>query len=193
MQMANGVNTEWFDLQVKFGNYLPKEKEATLAEIQLKAQKEHEEANKLENQLDKKDMEGLNDMEDDLDFDDEFMREYMAKRRNELEVKAKNYKYGEVKEISRNEYVREVTEADPESFVVLHLYQNSNEFCGLINERLPALARSNGHVPHLLFRSSSSRSSPTSASRTSPTPAAPASSSTRPASPSPTSPTSTST
>ena len=32
--MANGVNTEWFDLQVKFGNYLPKEKEKTLAEIQ---------------------------------------------------------------------------------------------------------------------------------------------------------------
>lgn len=32
--MANGVNTEWFDLQVKFGNYLPKEKEKTLYEIQ---------------------------------------------------------------------------------------------------------------------------------------------------------------
>lgn len=32
--MANGVNTEWFDLQVKFGNYLPKEKEKTLYEMQ---------------------------------------------------------------------------------------------------------------------------------------------------------------
>jgi hypothetical protein len=45
--MANGVNTEWFDLQVKFGNYLPKEKEKTLAEIQLAGQKKHEEENKL--------------------------------------------------------------------------------------------------------------------------------------------------
>lgn len=45
--MANGVNTEWFDLQVKFGNYLPKEKEKTLAEIQLEGQKKHEEENKL--------------------------------------------------------------------------------------------------------------------------------------------------
>lgn len=34
LAMANGVNTEWFDLQVKFGNYLPKEKEKTLYEMQ---------------------------------------------------------------------------------------------------------------------------------------------------------------
>ena len=49
-------------------------------------------------------------------------------------------------EISRDEYLREVTNADPESFVVLHLYQNSNEFCTLINMHLPALAKQNGHV-----------------------------------------------
>lgn len=145
--MANGVNTEWFDLQVKHGNYLPKEKEATLAEIQLKAQEKHEEDNKLENVLDRKNMEEINDLEDDLDFDDEFMREYMAKRRAELEDRATNYKFGSVIEISRDEYIREVTNADPESFVVLHLYQNSNEFCNLINMHLPELAKQNGHVP----------------------------------------------
>lgn len=41
-------------------------------------------------------MEEINDMEDDLDFDDEFMREYMDKRKAELQTKAKNYKFGEV-------------------------------------------------------------------------------------------------
>jgi hypothetical protein len=41
-------------------------------------------------------------------------------------VKAVKEKYGEVQEISRDEYIREVTEADPQSFVVLHLYQNYN-------------------------------------------------------------------
>jgi hypothetical protein len=55
-------------------------------------------------------------------------------------------KYGEVMEISRDEYIREVTEADPESFVILHLYQNSNEFCNLINMHLPAIAKKYGHV-----------------------------------------------
>lgn len=68
--MANGVNTEWFDLQVKYGNYLPKEKQQTLTEIQLKAQEKYEEENRLENQLEKKNIEQINEMEDDLDFDD---------------------------------------------------------------------------------------------------------------------------
>ena len=30
--MANKVTTEWFDIQVKHGNYLPLEKETTLHE-----------------------------------------------------------------------------------------------------------------------------------------------------------------
>lgn len=45
--MANGVSTEWFDLQVKYGNYLPNEKKTTLAEEQKKMQEQHEEENKL--------------------------------------------------------------------------------------------------------------------------------------------------
>jgi hypothetical protein len=49
-------------------------------------------------------------------------------------------------EISRDEYLREVTEADPESFVVLHLYETSNEFCLLINQHLPDVAKRFGHV-----------------------------------------------
>lgn len=65
-------------------------------------------------------------MEDDLDFDDEFMREYMAKRKAELLVKASKHKYGYVMEIARDEYLREVTQANPDDFVVIHLYQNSN-------------------------------------------------------------------
>lgn len=39
-------------------------------------------------------MEELDELEDDLDFDDEFMREYMAKRKAEITEKAKKYKYG---------------------------------------------------------------------------------------------------
>jgi hypothetical protein len=39
--------------------------------------------------LNKKTVEQINDMDDDLDFDDEFMREYMAKRKGDLVEKAK--------------------------------------------------------------------------------------------------------
>lgn len=45
--MANKVNTEWFDLQVKHGNYLPKEIEKTLYEEQKEMREKHEEENKL--------------------------------------------------------------------------------------------------------------------------------------------------
>ena len=36
--MANKVTTEWFDAHVKHGNYMPLEKEETLAENHKKAQ-----------------------------------------------------------------------------------------------------------------------------------------------------------
>ena len=38
--MANGVTTEWFDIHVKHGNYLPLEKQTTLREEQ-KVMKEY--------------------------------------------------------------------------------------------------------------------------------------------------------
>lgn len=60
--MANGVTTEWFDLQVKYGNYLPNEKKTTLAEEQKVMQEKHEEENKLENKLDKMSVEKINEL-----------------------------------------------------------------------------------------------------------------------------------
>lgn len=85
-------------------------------------------------------------MEDDLDEDDEFTQQFYANRLAELKSKAQKIKYGQVIEISRDEYIREVTNAPPEDFVVLHLYQNSNEFCNLINQHLPQIAIKYGQV-----------------------------------------------
>lgn len=41
-------------------------------------------------------VEKIQEMEDDLDFDDEFTKQYMANRMNELKEKAIKTKYGEV-------------------------------------------------------------------------------------------------
>jgi len=49
--MANKVTTEWFDIHVKQGNYLPNEKQTTLYEEQKIMQEKHEEKNSLENTL----------------------------------------------------------------------------------------------------------------------------------------------
>lgn len=48
-----------------------------------------------------------------LDVDDDFYREYMQRRMAEIKALSSKAKYGKVYEISRDEYVREVTEADP--------------------------------------------------------------------------------
>ena len=70
----------------------------------------------------------------------------MSKRTQEIKHTAEQMKFGQVIEISRAEYVKEVTEVDPEHLVLLHLYQNSNEFCKLINLNLPTIAKKYGHV-----------------------------------------------
>ena len=44
----------------------------------------------------------LEEAEDDLDFDDDFTRQYMANRMQELKEKAKKEKFGSVIEISRD-------------------------------------------------------------------------------------------
>ena len=106
----------------------------------------HEEENTLENKLDRMEVEQIKELDDDLDFDDDFTRQYMASRMQYLKEVAVKMRYGQVMEISRDEYLREVTNADPESFVVLHLYHTGNEFCLLLNERLPAVAKKYGHV-----------------------------------------------
>lgn len=129
----NGVTTEWFDLQVKYGNYLPNEEKTTLIQEQMVMREEKAEDNKLENKLRFKEQDEVNELEDDLgthqsyvDFEDDFTKQYMAKRMQDMKLKAIQQKYGQVWEISRDEYIREVTEADPESTVILHLYQPSN-------------------------------------------------------------------
>lgn len=62
----------------------------------------HEEENKLENKLDRMEVEQIKELEDDLDFDDEFTRQYMANRMQQLKEVAVKMKYGQVMEISRD-------------------------------------------------------------------------------------------
>ena len=45
--MAHGITTEWFDAQVKYGNYLPNEKKTTLAEEQKVMKEIKEEEDKV--------------------------------------------------------------------------------------------------------------------------------------------------
>jgi hypothetical protein len=133
--MANGVTTEWEDAHVKLGNYEAREKEVSQAEL---TKQEIEKAETLD-PLANKNLEELKELEDD--FEDDFMKQYTEKRKKEMEAQSKRLQFGYVNEISKEDYVREVTEASKEVTVLLHLYQDYNEPSVKINQLLTTLSQ----------------------------------------------------
>ena len=132
--MANGITSEWEDIHVKLGNYNPRPYEKPQQEYTEEAME------KLENYdpLAKKNLEELDELEDDLD--DKFLEEYKKKRLEEIKKISEKPHFGSVYEISRDDYITHVTNAPKESFVVLHLYQDYLEKCKLMNELMTRMA-----------------------------------------------------
>ena len=116
--MARGVTTEWEDIHVRLGNFLPREKETTTAEISQQVMDKAELCNPLE---DKK-LEELDELEDELD--EKYLEEYRLKRLEEIKSETKKLKFGDIREINKQEYIAEVTNAPKDVFVVLNLYQD---------------------------------------------------------------------
>ena len=132
--MANGVSTEWEDIHVKLGNYLPREKEPTTDEIEKIA------IGIIENHdpLEKKTLDELKELEDDED--EEILKIYEARRLAELKELAQKPKFGKVFELRKQDYIAEVTNAPPGVSVVLHLYQNYNESSNILAKIFDNLA-----------------------------------------------------
>uniref|UniRef100_A0A8C8RL24 Phosducin like 2 n=1 Tax=Pelusios castaneus TaxID=367368 RepID=A0A8C8RL24_9SAUR len=84
----------------------------------------------------------LNEAEDDFDEDDlKALEMYRQQRIQEWKSLQKRQKYGELKEISGEQYVKEVTDAQKDLWVVIHLYRASIPMCLLVNQHLSLLAR----------------------------------------------------
>jgi glutamyl-tRNA reductase len=103
--MTTGVSTEWEDIQVKLGNYLPRDKDPTNDELEKIAIETVDKFDPLE----KKNLDELKELEDDED--DEVLKEYMEKRMQEMKEYAQKPKYGKVLELRKQDYIREVTNA----------------------------------------------------------------------------------
>lgn len=81
--------------------------------------------------------------EDELDDEDqEVIRRYREQRMAEFRVAQAKKTYGEVREISGNDFVDEVNRVDPNTWVVLHLFKSGIPLCTLINKSLLELASS---------------------------------------------------
>lgn len=72
--------------------------------------------------LEDKDLDELDELEDEED--ERVLLEYRRKRIAEIREAASKAKYGDVKEISAQDYVQEVNKAGEDVFVVLHLYKS---------------------------------------------------------------------
>ncbi|XP_051156151.1 viral IAP-associated factor homolog [Leptopilina boulardi] len=135
-------DTEWNDILRRKGIIPEKKKDAEITEDQI--------VNILESTIDQKTGREITNLEDktldELDEledeeDERVLQEYRRKRIAEMQELANKSKYGEVREISAQDYVQEVNKAGENICVVLHLYKSGIPLCTLINQHLASLAR----------------------------------------------------
>lgn len=67
---------------------------------------------------------GDNEDDDDDEDDDEFMQAFRTKRLQEMKVLTQLPKFGQMKEISQNDFLTEIEEEDSRIYVIVHLYEN---------------------------------------------------------------------
>ncbi|NWU73063.1 PDCL2 protein, partial [Pterocles burchelli] len=132
-------DTEWNDILRHSGILPPKEKTKMklrkwfyTCRKKQKAMKPYERMNREE----------LKEAEDDFDeADRKAIEMYRQQRLQEWKSLQRMQKYGELREICGEQYVKEVTNAPEDVWVIIHLYQPSTPMCLLVNEHLNLLAR----------------------------------------------------
>ncbi|NWX79710.1 PDCL2 protein, partial [Alca torda] len=131
-------DTEWNDTLRDF-RILPSKEELKdeIEEMVLRLQKEAEV--KLYESMN---LEELKEAENDFDEADRKVIEiYRQQRLQEWKCLQRRQKYGELREICGEQYIKEVTNAPEDVWVIIHLYQASIPLCLLVNDHLSLLAR----------------------------------------------------
>ncbi|XP_057766956.1 uncharacterized protein LOC130987432 [Salvia miltiorrhiza] len=133
-----GASTQWDDIQRKLGN-LP-EKAPVFKPPSFTPAEDEDSKPKNRTWIDGKTEEELEDLEDDLD-DDRFLEEYRKKRLVEMREAAKIAKFGSVIPISGSDFVREVSQAPQDVWVVVLLYKDGFPECRVLLQCLEDLAK----------------------------------------------------
>lgn len=133
-------DTEWNDILRRKGILPPKETPEDVA-----AEEAAEEALRQQSIVktyESMSLQELEENEDDFSDEDEAAMEmYRQKRLAEWKATQLKNTFGEVVEISGQEYIKEVNKAGEGIWVVLHLYRQGIPLCTLINQHLVGLAR----------------------------------------------------
>lgn len=140
MQDPN-ADTEWNDVLRAKGIIPPKEKEVSEEDIVkiLETTIQNKTSGKSFEDMS---LDELNEKEDDIDDEEErIFEEYRRQRMAEMRQAQLKARFGEVREISKVDYVTEVNKAGEGVWVVLHVYKQAIPLCKLINQHLSALAQ----------------------------------------------------
>jgi hypothetical protein len=141
MQDPN-ADTEWNDV-LRAKGILPAKQETEITEDDILSMVDQTIQQKTNGpDLSEMSLAELDDKEDDVDEEEERIFEaYRRQRLDEMKAAQAKARYGEVREISKDEYVREVNKAGDGVWVVLHIYKQGVPLCSLINQHLSLLAR----------------------------------------------------
>lgn len=136
---VEGASTQWDDIQRKLGNLPPKP--PAFKPPPFTPSEDQDSKPKDKSWIDHKTEDQLEDLEDDPDLDDDrFLQEYRKKRLAEMREVAKVQRYGSVIPISGSDFVREVSQAPEDVWVVVVLYKDGYPECGLLLQSLEELA-----------------------------------------------------
>ncbi|KAL7153243.1 hypothetical protein ABFS83_04G153800 [Erythranthe nasuta] len=133
-----GSSTQWDDIQTKLGN-LPA-KPPPFKPAPFAPAEDQDSKPKDKSWIDSKTEEELEDLEDDLD-DDRFLEDYRKKRLSEMREAVKIAKFGSLIPISGSDFVREVSQAPQDVWVVVLLYKDGFPECRLLLQCLEDLAK----------------------------------------------------
>ncbi|NXK18424.1 PDCL2 protein, partial [Arenaria interpres] len=148
-------DSEWNDILRDFGILPPKEKlkdetEEMVLHLQKESEGKHSGEQKVTNfyllflvkPYERMNLEELEEAEDDFDeADRKAIEMYRQQRLQEWKCLRRRQKYGELTEICGEQYVKEVTNAPKDLWVIIHLYRSSIPVCLLVNDHLSLLAR----------------------------------------------------
>lgn len=147
MQDTN-EDTEWNDVLRAKGIIPDKPKEAEISEDAVIAMMEKT----IKQKSGVKEMEDMTlDELDELEDEEEerILQQYKRARMAEIKAMQAKSRFGDVREISAEDYVAEVNKAGEGIYVILHLYKQGIPLCALINQYLTVLAMKNPTVKFL--------------------------------------------
>ncbi|KAG6490602.1 hypothetical protein ZIOFF_051909 [Zingiber officinale] len=136
---VEGASTQWDDIQRRLGNLPPKPE--PFKPSPFVPADDPDLAPKSKAWLDDRTPAELEDLEDDHDLDDDrFLEEYRKRRLEEMREAAKVARFGSVTQISGSDFVREVSQAPEDVWVVVLLFKEGIQDCALLLQCLEELA-----------------------------------------------------